>query len=118
MSDNERWAVIDVPEFGEGYTVNVKMLTPAEKAQLAAWIEDKSYQAPAVIAALAAYDDNGRLVFGTNRADAVQRAATFGPKYWPAFQRIAKAAIALEAGHEVDSAGNVKKDGEQHHGNT
>lgn len=101
--------VIDVPEFGEGMTVNVRPLTVADHMLLSAlsWkrgedgavemkdeAERRAVWLPAV-AALAAVDDDGALVFGLTRAEAVQRASSLPRQYIPAVERIALAAIEV-----------------------
>jgi len=101
--------VVDVAEFGEGMTVNVRPLTVADHMLLSALIwkrgqdgavemkdetERSAVWLPA-IAALAAVDDDGALVFGLTRAEAVQRASSLPEKYVPAVRRIAQAAIEL-----------------------
>lgn len=109
--------VIDVPEFGEGMTVNVRPLTVADHMLLSALIwkrgqdgavemkdetERSAVWLPA-IAALAAVDDDGALVFGLTRAEAMQRASSLPEKYVPAINRIARAAIEL-SGLEDETA--------------
>lgn len=101
--------VVDVPEFGEGMTVNVRPLTVADHMLLSAlsWkrgrdgaielkddAERRAVWLPAV-AALAAVDDDNALVFGLTRAEAVARTSSLPRKFIPAVERIAAAAIEL-----------------------
>lgn len=115
---------IEVPEFGEGMTVNVRPLAVSDYTLLAALnvrsagngkvaVKDETERnamwLPAV-AALSAVDDDGALVFGETRAEAIQRAASLPRKYLPAVERIAVKAIELsKLDDEVAAAEEAEK---------
>lgn len=103
--DSAEQVRIDVPEFGEGATVNVHPLTVVDKGILGAWAANGNHSSLAIIGALASRDDDGRLVFGLTRGDAIQRVESMPEKYYPAIARIARAAMHLTAGKLVDEEG-------------
>lgn len=104
---------VPVPEFGQGedgtdYEVNVRGLSVAEWDWMVGQIFDvlsidgtrelrqrTDYNEIVIAAALGSYDDDGRLVFGSNRADAVARLKALPREYRPALARIHSAVLRL-----------------------
>jgi hypothetical protein len=95
--------VVEVPEFGEGFTVNGRGLTVSHYSILGAYMRAAGVDPainggrPAVEAmaeyqvintALGAYDDNGNLVFGETPAEAINTVRSLPSQYSPAIQRI------------------------------
>lgn len=124
-----RYAYVEVPEFGTTfdeetgaetapYRVRVVPLTVQANAVLNHYIYEaemdaagktqlrfsSTHQRSTVMAALCAYDDEGKLVFGENYADAVQRVGSLPSHYAPAIVRIAAAAVELSGAATAEDA--------------
>lgn len=89
--------VVEVPEFGDEATVNVRPLTVHHQSVLARMtIEDPTLPADAVIAALSAHDDKGGLVFGKTPKAAIQLLLALpADPYRPAIRRISDACLSM-----------------------
>lgn len=88
--------VVEVPEFGEGMTVNVHGLTVEQNTMLVRKLHanPKTSSVP-IVAALAARDDNGNLVFGETEEEAIVLVGSLPSKYFPAVMRIFNVASDL-----------------------
>jgi len=95
--------VVEVPEFGEGFTVNARPLTIAHHSLLGMYLNAMGVDATknggqppqaamaeysVMNAALGAYDDDGNLVFGETPDEAIQRVRSLPAQYGAAIRRI------------------------------
>jgi hypothetical protein len=106
-----RTATVDVPEFGDGMQVIVRELTVRDKSVLGAAMTlagTHELAAAAVIAALCARDEDGGLVFGESRKQAIEYANNLPERFWPAITRISAEAIRLTAGDAETEAEAVE----------
>lgn len=111
--------VVDVPEFGEGMTVNARPLTVAHHSLLGMYLNamgvdatknggepPKSAMAEYSVmnAALGAYDDDGNLVFGQTPEEAINRVRSLPAKYGPAIRRISGVVTRLTGSNNPQRA--------------
>ncbi|MCB1720030.1 MAG: hypothetical protein KDK05_33330 [Candidatus Competibacteraceae bacterium] len=102
--------VVEVPEFGEGMTVNARPLTVEYHSLLGMYLammgvdsNQNGGQPPkhaaaayqAMNAALGSYDDDGNLVFGETPDEAIVRVRSLPAQYGPAIRRISAVVTRL-----------------------
>ena len=102
--------VVEVPEFGEGMTVNARPLTVEYHSLLGMYLammgvdsNQNGGQPPkhaaaayqAMNAALGSYDDDGNLVFGETPEEAVRLVLSLPAQYAPAISRISAVGTRL-----------------------
>lgn len=88
---------VAVSAFGEDMTVNVKGMTVADKNYLNQ-MQQRGHDAMSIVAALCAVDDDGDLVFGATKAEAVETVENLPEYYRADVASIALAAMRL-SGH-------------------
>lgn len=88
---------VAVTAFGDDMTVNVKGMTVADK-NLLNQMQERGHDAMSIVAALCAVDDDGRLVFGDTKAEAVATVEELPEQYRADVAAIALAAMRL-SGH-------------------
>ncbi|MCA9900636.1 MAG: hypothetical protein KDK05_00560 [Candidatus Competibacteraceae bacterium] len=106
--------VVEVPEFGEESTVNVRPLTVHYHALLGMYLNAMGYDPESfrgkdahglpssataayssINAALSSYDDDGNLVFGETPEEAVRLVLSLPAQYAPAISRISAVGTRL-----------------------
>lgn len=98
LHGGRRAKLVELPEFGvdqdgQTFSVVVRELTVADRLFLATYLRDRPEGALVVVAALAAMDEEGELVFGPDQRGAVAMCESLPAGYMPALQRIAEAAL-------------------------
>lgn len=88
--------VVEVPEFGDGMTVNVRGLN----VELNSLLVRKLHANPRasslpIVVALATYDDDGNFVFGETPDEAIETVRALPNKYFNAVMRIFNTATDL-----------------------
>lgn len=102
--------VVDVPEFGDGFSVNARPLTVAHHSLLGMYLNAMGMNADqnggepprhamaqysVMTAALGAYDDDGSLVFGETPDEAIARVNSLPAQYSTAIRRISAVVTRL-----------------------
>lgn len=101
--------VVEVPEFGEGMTVNARPLTVSYHSLLGMYLaamgvdgsngdgppKQAAAEYQSMNAALGSYDDEGNLVFGKTPDEAIARVRNLPATYGPAIRRISAVVTRL-----------------------
>lgn len=101
--------IVEVPEFGEGMTVNARPLTVSYHSLMGMYLAamgvgtENNGETPkhaaaeyqSINAALGSYDDDGNLVFGETPDEAIARVRSLPAVYGPAIRRISAVVTRL-----------------------